>query len=142
MNIGEYNGQELIVENVNKLGCLCKRLSTDEITDGDARCEDANYLLTVIEVDRKAKAGKIIQCDEFEAVNKKIKLVRRQALNEVLREELRDLFEKPHWNTGGKNWNYKFDNLRENEGVLLVIEPVSDNKPSPAARFLAGVKIE
>jgi len=32
LNIGEYNRQELIIENVNKLEGLCKRLSTDELS--------------------------------------------------------------------------------------------------------------
>ena len=133
--ISSYSGQSLIIENVDKLGDLCERLSTDEITDGEAILGgDEKYLLRVIQVNPKAKTGKTIQSDVFEPVNKKKSSVRHQVSNKVLHEEFRNLFEKTRWITGGKNWSYKFVDLSENESVVLVIEPASE-KP----RSIVGV---
>ena len=131
-NIESYNGQTLRIINDGGRGNLCERLPF----------EDANYLLTVIQGNLKTKTGKIIQCDEFYAVNKKIKLIQYQALNKVLRKELRELFKKSRWERLF-GVSYKGVKLNENESALLVVEPASENKPGPVAMFLAqGVKIE
>ena len=125
MGISSYNGQSLIIENIGERGDLCERLSTIELNDSGMNLgEDAKYLLEVVHVDSKAGTCKRIQSDVFEAENKKPSSVRLQASKEVLREELRDLFEKRRWSTSG-DVSHRTTFLSEYEFVILSIEPIN-----------------
>ena len=124
--ISSYNGQSLIIENVGERGDLCERLSTDELNDSDMNLgEDVKYLLEVVHVDFKAGTCKRLQTDVFEVVNNKPKIVRHQASNEVLREELRDMFKKRRWSTSGEV-SHKTAFLSEYEFVGLSIKPINE----------------
>ena len=124
--ISSYNGQSFIIENVGERGDLCEQLSTTELNDSGMNLrEDAKYLLEVIHVDSKAGTCKRLQSDVFEAANKKPSYVRLQASNEVLREELRDLFEKRRWSTSG-DVSHKTAFLSKHEFVGLSIKPINE----------------
>ena len=125
-SISSYNGQSLIVGNVGERGGLCEQLSTTELNDSGMNLgEDAKYFLEVVQADWKAGTCKRLQSDVFEAANKKPSSVRLQALNEVLREELRGLFEKRRWSTSG-NVSHKTAFLSEHEAVVLSIIPINE----------------
>ena len=127
-HISSYNGQPLIIENVDKLGDLFDRLSTYELTDSGVKgSEVTEYLLEVIQVDREAGTCQSLQSDVFLDANKNIYFVGLQASNKIRDEELRDLFEKQRWSTSGEV-SHKVVFLSENKYVMLSIKTISKNK--------------
>ena len=95
-NIDTYNGQALRVINDGERGDLCERLSDDRSPI------QMKFLLQVFEMDLDPNS--VVQSDVFEVTGKTKDIIlqkaRKKALNNVLREDLRDLFEKQRWQTG------------------------------------------
>ena len=125
-NIDNYNGQPLKVINDGKRGDLCERLSAgDKMT----------FLLQVFEKEKEMALDSscAVQSEVFEITgNTKDRILqkaRKKALNNVLREDLKDLFEKQRWKTG--KMLGRFYTLREYEkgkyqALLLITDPSND----------------
>ena len=128
-NIDTYNGQALEVINDGERGDLCERLSAgDKMT----------FLLQVFEVEELEKetvvdSSYVVQSEVFEVTgNTKDRILqkaRKTALNNVLREDLRDLFEKQRWKTEdifGRFYTCRAYEKGKYRALLLITDPSND----------------
>ena len=124
-NIDTYNGQALRVINDGERGDLCERLSDDRSPI------KMKFLLQVFEMDLAPNC--VVQSDVFEVTGKTKDIVlqkaRKKALNNVLREDSRDLFEKQRWQTGeisGSFYAFRRYEKGKYRAYLFITDPSED----------------
>ena len=135
--IATYKGQDLIVVNDGERGDLCEQLPTAEIThSGVSVIEDPSliqmkFLLQVFEMDLNPSC--VVQSDVFEVTGKTkdriFQKARKQALDNVLCEDLKGLFEEQRWQTGeifGRFYAFREYEKGEYRACLLVTDPSND----------------
>jgi len=125
-NIDTYNGQPLKVINDGERCDLCERLSAGN---------KMTFLLQVFETEMEMvlDSSCVVQSEVFEVTgntkNHILQKARKKALNNVLREDLRDLFEKQRWQTGeifGRFYAFRKYKKGKYQALLLITDPSND----------------
>ena len=122
-NIGTYKGQTLRVVNNGERGDLCKSLSAEKPS-----LIKMKYFLQLIELDPTSFSYPI-QSDVFEVTSKTKRLIlrkaRKNALNNVLREDMRDCFEKGRWE-GDNRFSFRGHDEGKYQVCLILTEAPED----------------